>query len=509
MLIRINNLGTEKPTEKPQIRPQPKTVINDLKPTKPKKKLGKKFYITLLIIFFGIIGILFAIDRFTSYSSRVEKFDEQGNKIDVCDNILNPKCWTEAFRPQLKQSDGFTGALIIGVDTRPGTSSLMNTDSIIAAVFNHATQEISLISIPRDFWSMTYGTKINAVYSLTANKGKNEKGDEYFYLKEEVSKVIGKPIQYMAKVHFEGVISLVDKIGGVDVCPTDSFTAKYPNDNAKKWDKEQWLYFPFIKGCQPVDGNKALVYARFRYKSSGPDYLASDFSRARRQQEVIDSIKTKILSDNVPLETKAENFWNIFQTLNQSITVDITFEDLMAGMTFLNTFDRDPINIVLDPNFSGLNKFIYTDSNQSQGYTIKAKDKTYAAIRKEIANIWKFSGFYKESPIIVVRNQTGSKALPNDNLAIRLKNETPYYKAFYVYNDAKTDKFNDIKIFDFTAGTKPKSLAYIKTFFNTEDVETLPEQYGITRSNKNEDFLIVVGPSIPATATPTVTPTSN
>ena len=507
MIIRINNLNKERNTDiyvAPQL-PE-KKVIKNLA-SKPKQKFNKKFVMTLCVIFFGIIGILFVVDRVASYSSRVERFDEQGNKIDVCDNILNPKCWTEAFKPQLKQSDGYTGALIIGVDTRPGTTGLMNTDSIIAAVFNHTTQEVMLISIPRDFWSTTYNTKINAVYALTYQKGKSQKNDEFYYLKEEVSKVIGKPIQYMAKVHFEGVISLVDKLGGIDVCPTDSFTAKYPNDNAKKWDKEQWFYIPFIKGCQPVDGAKALVYARFRYASPGPDYLKSDFSRARRQQEVIDAIKVKALSDNVPLETKAENFWSIFQTLNESIKVDITFEDMMAGMTYLNTFDRKPINIVLDPNFGGLNRFIYTDSTPAL-YTIKPKDKSYNSIIGEINNIWKFSGFYKETPVIIVRNQTGSKSLPNDSLAIRLKNETAYYRSFDVYNDPVTDKFNDVKIFDFTAGAKPISLKFIKAFFNTEDIETLPEQYGITRSKKNEDFLIVVGPPVPPTSTPEATSTT-
>ena len=95
-----------------------------------------------------------------------------------------------------------------------------------------------------------------------------------------------------------------------------------------------------------------------------------------------------------------------------------------------------------------------------------------------------------------------------------MKNDTSYYGGFDVYNDAKTDKFYDIKLFDFTAGNKPKSLEYIKIFLGVTDVETLPEQYGITRSKKNEDFLIVVGPKKPAdTPTPTTqtspTPSSN
>jgi hypothetical protein len=89
-----------------------------------------------------------------------------------------------------------------------------------------------------------------------------------------------------------------------------------------------------------------------------------------------------------------------------------------------------------------------------------------------------------------------------------VKTDTAFYSSFNVINDPKTDKLYGIKLFDFTAGAKPRSLEFLKTFLGITVVEDLPEKYGITRSNKNEEFLIVVGPVEPTpTAESTVTPT--
>jgi len=515
MIYKANLNNDRKEVKVKTVLPDRDQVITDFKDPgkltviqtpKKKRRVSKKMIFFLFLIFAAVFGGLFLYDRIQSYSSRVEIYDSQGNKINVCDNILNPQCWTDAFKPQLKQSDGFTTALVLGVDTRPGTHALMNTDTIMAITFNHQTQEIMMVSIPRDFWSTTYNSKINAVYALTYKKGISQQNDEYYYLKQEISNIIGKPIQYTVLVHFEGVINLVNDLGGIEVCPSDTFTAKYPNDNAKKTDKNQWLFYDFTKGCQEVDGTKALVYSRFRYLAKGPGYLASDFSRARRQQEVINDMKNKALSDNVPLEQKAETYWAMFQSLNQMIEVNVNFEDVLAALSYVNTFDRVPVSVVLDPNFQGLNKFIYTDSNAAQGYNIKPKDKTYKAIRDEIASIWQYSAFYKESPKVVVRNVTGAKTLPKDNLALQVQSQTKYLAGFDVINDKLNDKITGIHLFDFTGGKKPDSLAKIQKLLGVSIVETLPEQYGIQRSNKNEDFLIIVGPSAvtsgPATPIP-------
>jgi len=56
--------------------------------------------------------------------------------------------------PELKKdsTETYTNVLLVGIDTRGNGSSLLNTDSIIFASFNHDTKNITLVSIPRDFY---------------------------------------------------------------------------------------------------------------------------------------------------------------------------------------------------------------------------------------------------------------------------------------------------------------------------------------------------------------------
>ena len=135
--------------------------------TKVKKKFKPSKKLVLIIITFLIFAgvIAFIYYRFNSYNVRVQSFDENGNATNTCTNILNPECWTDAFKPQLKQTNGYTNVLILGLDTRPN-GSLLNTDSIIVGSYNHNTRKTMLISIPRDFYSQKYKVKISAVYFL-------------------------------------------------------------------------------------------------------------------------------------------------------------------------------------------------------------------------------------------------------------------------------------------------------------------------------------------------------
>ncbi|KXK27293.1 MAG: Regulatory protein MsrR [candidate division WS6 bacterium OLB20] len=448
--------------------------------------------------------LVFGYMRLQAINARVEKFDEGGNKIE-CTNILNPECWTDAFKPQLKQTDGFTNGLVVGLDTRTGGSdSLRNTDTIMFFSFNHETQKTMLVSIPRDFYVPVYATKINAIYAFT---GDRKPEDPFFYLKETVSDIVGQPIHYFATVRFEGVTEAIDKIGGIEVCIEDTLTAQYPNDEATASSPDQWLFYEFEEGCQQLDGEHALVWSRFRYVRKGPSVYASDFSRARRQQQVLESVKDKLLGEDSSVSEKAEYYWSLIETFSESVTFyDLAFEDILAGLAFLDTADKDPVNVVLDPALGGYNSLIYADSSTSAGYTIRARDESYSAIQSYLESIWKFSDFWKEQPTIVVRNVSDVKLLPDDHPAVALKDDIEFYNEILYYNEEQTDQFAGIKIFDFTAGEVPGSLSWISDYLGVDVSEELPEQYGFERSSKEEDILIVVGPAELPTPTPSDSP---
>lgn len=489
-------------------RPVP-TIRQDM--VKPAPTTKRKFnWMRVFWILFVVVVIAIGFFGYTKLDALkaqvIKNSDQDGDGQTSCTNILDPVCWSDTFRPKLKQDDGFTNMLILGVDTRSGGSTLKNTDTMIIASFNHKTQKTMLISIPRDFYVYEYHTKINAVYAFTAAKGKKEKNDEFYYVKDMVSKIIGKPIHYVTLVRLQGVVDVVNDVGGIEVCPGDAVTAMYPNPAATPTRGPQWIYFDFAKGCQQIDGEKALVYARFRHIKKGASYFASDFSRARRQQEVIEAVKNKLLSDDKSLTDRAQSIWSLLQSVNQNVQYDVSLNDILAGMYYLDTADRDPINIVLDPNFGGVNKYIFNNSSPANGYIIQAKDLTYKSIQREFDDIWKYPDFNRDNPNILVRNQTGEKALAADHPALKLKTDSKYYSAFNVLNDSKSTKVTGIQVFDFTGGKKNGSLQFILDYLGLKEATADPTKYGIVQSSKHEDFVIVVGPAtIP---TPTASPTN-
>ncbi|HRP36577.1 MAG TPA: LCP family protein, partial [Candidatus Dojkabacteria bacterium] len=186
-----------------------------------------------------------------------------------------------------------------------------------------------------------YVTRINAIYAFTKDK---DKSDPYKYLKDEVSNITGQEIHYFTTVQFESFTQIIDEFGGIEVCPEDSFTAQYPNDYPKAGES-QWLYYQFSEGCQTVMGEKALVYARFRYVSRGPSSLASDFSRARRQQEVIEALKDRALAQDMSITVRASTYWKLIQNFMDNIDTNIGFEDVLAGLSHLDKASKDPLKV--------------------------------------------------------------------------------------------------------------------------------------------------------------------
>lgn len=403
----------------------------------------------------------------------------------LCTNLLDPKCWTDNFRPKLKQTEGYTNFLVVGLDTRENDSGLLNTDTIVLLSFDHNTQETMLISIPRDFYSPKYATRINAIYAFTKDR---DKTDPFRYLKEEVSSITGQEIHYFATVKFDTFKDVVDEFNGIEVCPEEAFTAQYPNENSRGG--SQWVYHDFQKGCQTVTGEKALVYARFRYVSKGPSSLASDFSRARRQQEVIEAIKDKALSQDMSISDRSSKYWGLLQSFRQNIDTNIGFEDILAGLGQVNAASKQPLNVVLDPAFGGMNSLIITDSS-SGAYYIKAKDSTYANIKKELQKIRENPELYKEQPSILVKNQ--SKTYLNTVHPVKtLEQELVFKQSFTYKNEFGKADFTGIKLVDFTNGEKPETKKQIMDELDIVQ-ETDPSEVGIVQSSAKEDFVIIVG----------------
>jgi LCP family protein required for cell wall assembly len=223
------------------------------------------------------------------------------------------------------------------------------TDTIMAVHLDTKIKKATLFSIPRDLWvkletksGADFHTKINAVYQLELFP--NDYPDlKKTSTKSVVSQITGLPIDGYVSVNFKGFTKAIDILGGIDVDVKRSFTdAEYPIDGKEKelCDKDTEDLFkkaePFItpgfnpdertqqfkdnpkleefvknatdspelafpcryeklefkKGLTHMDGVTALKFARSRHSQED----GGDFNRALRQQQVIESIKDKVVS---------------------------------------------------------------------------------------------------------------------------------------------------------------------------------------------------------------------
>ncbi|NTV55430.1 MAG: LCP family protein [Candidatus Moranbacteria bacterium] len=269
----------------------------------------------------------------------------------------------------------------------------------------------SLVSVPRDLYVTVPGTsdkqKINAVHYYGEQKGK---GQGMEYMKQIISEITGQPIQYAVTINFKGFEDLVNAIGGItvhldepfaeglqfhepQVCDPYVYTVPTkPPQYQNKWyvrqdgsryitksyllcynkDEECGGVFELPVGDSQLDGEKALCYARARYKSN-------DFERAKRQQEVIKQIKTQALSLGLLSDfTKIDGVMN---SLGDNVRTDMEAWEMKRMFDLYQKIgDAALTQKVLDTTEEGL---LYHPENSAPeaGYILLPQGDTYDKIK--------------------------------------------------------------------------------------------------------------------------------
>ncbi|PWF27413.1 LCP family protein [Ancrocorticia populi] len=169
-----------------------------------------------------------------------------------------------------------TTYLIVGSDQREedgindGATDGQRADSIMLLQVPESGNA-ALVSLPRDSYVEIPGygaSKINASYSLG--------GPEL--LVSTVENLSGMTVDHYVEVSMSGVSSLVDAVGGVNLC--------LDYDVSDKKSKLEWE-----AGCHDADGDTALAFSRMRY--SDPK---GDIGRAERQRQVVSKVIKKAAS---------------------------------------------------------------------------------------------------------------------------------------------------------------------------------------------------------------------
>jgi len=155
--------------------------------------------------------------------------------------------------------------LVLGSDVVSG-----NTDVMAAVQVENGITRIT--QVPRDTYVETpnHGVlKANALYGLIGPAA----------VKQEVSALLGQPIERHLKLNLAAVNKVADALGGVEV---DVPKRMYYVDNS------QGLYIDLDPGLQVLKGEKLEGFLRFRHDESG------DLGRMERQRLVINQVFRKL-----------------------------------------------------------------------------------------------------------------------------------------------------------------------------------------------------------------------
>ena len=244
--------------------------------------------------------------------------------------------------------------LIMGVDSNTSSlkkSNSFNGDTLMLITFNPNTMNATILSIPRD-------TRVPIV--CTRSKAKNKINSTGAYgadcVMDTITNFTGIEIDYWVKVNFQGVISLVDALGGIEV---DIPYALCESNSQRKFGSST-IYLE--KGLQTLNGEQALAFARNRHTwpqycgKKYSNYTSNDFVRGQNQQQIVKAVVNK-LKDIKSLS----QIYDILDIVGDNIDTNIDKDTMITGF---DTFK----NIIFNSKNINSDDFIGTQRLYLSGY---------------------------------------------------------------------------------------------------------------------------------------------
>lgn len=246
--------------ELPPLEPKPGTTRDINSKSKKRFSLLKAFLLLMLaavFVFLASFGYIYNMMRKTDYNPAGHKSNVYVDNNDLMSdkNVLN--------------------ILFIGVDAR-AQDVASRADSMILFSIDKNNKKIKLTSFMRDTWVDIPDrgfSKLNAACTYGGAQ----------YIMDTIEYNFNIKIDSYVMVDFDAFMTIIDKLGGINVEITDK-EAKNLRDE---------FYLKTQAGASVhLDGNEALWYCRIRY-------LDSDFMRTFRQRKVITAIIEKAKSTNL------------------------------------------------------------------------------------------------------------------------------------------------------------------------------------------------------------------
>src|SRR6202521_1301946 len=370
------------------------------------------------------------------------------------------------------------------------------TDSIMAVTIDPNSNRVMLASIPRDLTipmnlqnppSRIWYQKVNAAYEVpytniiccVASQYTGRTGGGYA-AEHEIGKVTGLTFDRYIAVDFVAFRDMVNALGGVDVClSTNLDDYSYP-DYANGY-----MPIHFKAGCQHLNGEQALEIARSRHAEQPQQ--ASDFGRAKRQQDIMQAIKKKATTVNGFAKAP-----QLLDALQKNINTDMSLSDMKAIYDWgKNLPDASIVRVALTANSGAAPGNLLDYGNCGLGPYVSqlcADDPSFNMIHKYLASVLidpKTLG--EKAPVQIVNGANNFPGL--DSRVTTMLDPTGLQLADPVAHHASAQTL----ILDYSGGKFPLTAKWLQAYFGGTIVAATPSNPAPSAGQQTYGLVVVVG----------------
>ena len=253
------------------------------------------------------LGIIEEMDGYSDLESRIRQIaiENVETVIETETPAMNEEETAENTGTQqkstssVKKGDVYT-IYISGIDNRGGIVAKSRSDVNIIVTANTATNQMLLVSTPRDYYvplSISNGVpdKLThaGIYGISV-------------CMDTLGMLYDMDINYYVRMNFDGFIKIIDALGGITLYSDYDFDSSHLSG------------YHFNQGENYVNGEQALAFARERYAFS-----EGDRQRGRNQMAVIAGVVDKALSPEL-----LKNYSSILSSLQGCFETNITYEEI-------------------------------------------------------------------------------------------------------------------------------------------------------------------------------------
>ena len=288
---------------------------------KKKSSKGKGKIILWIAEVVILVGLVVALAFILKTTDR----DGGLTKIDIEEPSTNPgvnEHWNNN-----EELQKYTNIALFGVDARNSKlESGTRSDTIMILSVNNETGEAKLVSVYRDTY-LNLGNdvynKCNAAYA----KGGPEQAISMLNMNLDLY------ITDFVTIGFEGLMEVVDAVGGVEIDIKQNEIVHLNNYQASMYateaqpDKITTDYVPITEpGLQTLSGYQAVAYCRIRA-------VGNDFGRTERQRNVLQAVLDK--AQNASPDQLSKIAESVFPLIATSLDID----EILGLVSKVNTYE--------------------------------------------------------------------------------------------------------------------------------------------------------------------------